>query len=562
MEGTREAPAGLRVCAAAHVLLLLAGRLAAGEARPRAGLIAPGTKWETAYYVNDSGAEGPVVLIAGGVHGNEPAGYRAAEQIRCWPIVRGRLVVVPRANVPGLEANTRDLPGKPEERADLNRNFPGPDAKRDETRGTIAGALWRFVRDTKPDWVLDLHEGYAFRVSHKPPKGRKKSAGTSLIYRGGPVLDPIARRMQEAVNATVDDPDRRFVLLRGGPAGTSLAGASTRHLGIPAMILETTFKGQPISVRTRQHRTMVNVFLRELGIIDRDCVDVMTPRAASAQLARGGATHVALYDGEGTGASRDQVAAVVDAAPDMALHHLGPADMRAPVLRQFHVVVFPGGSGSKQARAIGPEGARGVREFVREGGGFLGVCGGAFLASAHYSWSLKLIDTSVLTGAREVEGKGEKQMWYRGGAARVKMQLTEDGKALFDSIPEHVELKYQNGPIVSPKGHPGLPPYTTLAYFRSEKVLYEPQRGTMIDTPAIVSARFHRGRVMSISPHPEAAEPLHPIITASIRWAASRARPEPAPRERRPAHALPEEEPRSADPAPAAPTPVDGGPLR
>jgi hypothetical protein len=543
----------------------LAGRLAAGEAKPSSGLIAPDTKWETAYYVNDSGAEGPVVLIAGGVHGNEPAGFRAAEQIRCWPIVRGRLVVVPRANVPGLEANARDLPGEPEERADLNRDFPAPDARRDEARGTIAGALWRFVRDTKPDWILDLHEGYDFRVSHKPPKGKKKSAGTSLIYRGGPVLDPIARRMQEAVNATVDDPDRRFVLLRGGPAGTSLAGASTRHLGIPAMILETTFKGQPISVRTRQHRIMVNVFLRELGIIDRDCVDVMTPRAArlSARVrqhaqAGGGATYVALYDGAGTGASRDQVAAVVDAAPDMALHHLGPADMRAPVLRQFHVVVFPGGSGSKQARAIGPEGGRSVREFVREGGGYLGVCGGAFLASAHYSWSLKLIDTSVLTGAREVEGKGQKQMWFRGGAAPVRMQLTEDGKMLFGGVPEHVELKYQNGPIVSPKRHPGLPPYTTLAHFRSEKVLCKVQRGTMIDTPAIVSARFHGGRVMSISPHPEAAEPLHPIITASIRWAASRARPEPVPREGRPAHAPPEGGPRPADPAPAAPIPVEG----
>jgi hypothetical protein len=296
------------------------------------------------------------------------------------------------------------------------------------------------------------------------------------------------------------------------------------------------------------------VFLRDLGTIDRDCVDVMTPRATSGPDAGGGATYVALYDGAGTGASRDEIADVVDAAPDMVLHHLGPADMTEAVLRQFHVVVFPGGSGSGQARAIGPEGGRSVREFVEEGGGFLGVCGGAFLASAHYSWSLKLIDTSVLTGALEVEGKGRKQMWYRGKAARVKMQLTSEGKDLFEGIPEHVELKYQNGPIVSPKRHPGLPPYTTLAHFRSEKVLYEPQRGTMKDTPAIVSARFHEGRVMSISPHPEASEPLHPIITASIRWAASRVRPGPAARERRPVHAPPAGGPRSEDPVPAGET--------
>ncbi len=511
-------PSGIRACAAAHVLLLLASSLATAEAKLSSGILAEGTKWETTYYVRDSGVEGPAVLITGGVHGNEPAGYRAAEQVRHWPIVRGRLVVVPRANVPGLEANKRNLPGEPEDRSNLNRNFPGPDAKKDDARGTIARALWQFIRSEKPDWVLDLHEGYALRASPKPPKGKKKSTGSSLIYRRGMargVLDPIARRMQDAVNATVDDPDRRFVLLGGGPVSTGLVGASNRHLGIPGMILETTFKGQPVSLRTRQHRTMVNVFMREIGMIGRDCVDVMVPKAC------GETTCVALYDGAGTGQSRDEIADIVDAAPDMVLHHLGPADMTRTVLRRFHVVVFPGGGGSKQAAAIGAGGARSVREFVKGGGGYLGVCGGAFLASAHYSWSLELIDTKVLTGAREVEGKGKKQMWYRGKASTVKMQLTAEGKRLFEGIPEHVEIKFQNGPIVSPKHRPGLPPYTVLAHFRSEKVLYEPQRGTMVNTPAIVSGPFHRGRVMSISPHPEAAEALHPIVTASIRWLAA-----------------------------------------
>ena len=50
------------------------------------GLIAKGTEWETFYYQRDSGVKGPVVFITGGVHGNEPAGARAAEQIRHWKI--------------------------------------------------------------------------------------------------------------------------------------------------------------------------------------------------------------------------------------------------------------------------------------------------------------------------------------------------------------------------------------------------------------------------------------------------------------------------------------------
>ena len=47
------------------------------------GLIAKGTEWEIPYYQRDSGIEGPIVFITGGVHGNEPAGARAAEPTRC-----------------------------------------------------------------------------------------------------------------------------------------------------------------------------------------------------------------------------------------------------------------------------------------------------------------------------------------------------------------------------------------------------------------------------------------------------------------------------------------------
>ena len=71
------------------------------------GVVAKGTQWETTFYRRDSGMDGPVVLVTGGIHGNEPAGARAAEQIRHWPLKKGRLIVVPRANIPGLKAGTR-----------------------------------------------------------------------------------------------------------------------------------------------------------------------------------------------------------------------------------------------------------------------------------------------------------------------------------------------------------------------------------------------------------------------------------------------------------------------
>ena len=50
-------------------------------ADPTGGLLRQGTDQETAWHRVDSGKPGPVVMIVGGLHGNEPAGARAAEQI-------------------------------------------------------------------------------------------------------------------------------------------------------------------------------------------------------------------------------------------------------------------------------------------------------------------------------------------------------------------------------------------------------------------------------------------------------------------------------------------------
>ncbi len=485
------------------------------EVSQNSGKIAKGTEWESEYYVVDSGVAGPTVLIVGGMHGNEPAGWRAAEQIRHWPIVKGKLVVVPRANAKGLAADTRYVPEQPEASRDLNRNFPEIEDSV-QPRGELAMALWKFSSQVEPDWVIDLHEGFEFNLSHSPPDGKKKSVGSSVIYRGGNEMDPLAERIIDAANATVTDADKRFSLIRRGPVETGLARACIDVLGAEALILETTFKEQPLSLRTRQHRAMVNVLLNHIGLIDRDCRGILAAPKQDGHLLIGG------FDGPGTGGSKTDLFGVIDTAADMTLHFLGGAEMRPEVLDQFDVVVFPGGSGSKQAKAISENGRAAVSGFIDAGGGYVGVCAGAYLCSSHYDWSLNLIDSSVFTGSQEIPGKGKKQMWYRGGSVDIDMQLTEAGQSIFGEVGERVMVRYHNGPIISPKADASLEDYRVLAWFRSENGLWEPQKGTMINTPAIVSGGFGEGKVISVSPHPESTEALHPIIANSIRWVAAR----------------------------------------
>lgn len=476
------------------------------------GFLGEGQPWQTPYFVIDSGVVGPTVVITGGIHGNEPAGARAAEQIRHWPIRRGRLVVVPRVNTAALDQNQRRTPDAPAEVEDLNRNFPG--TSDDSPRGEIATALWNFVTEQQPDWLFDLHEGYDFNVSHKPKPGRDKSVGSSVIFSPRQDVSPLVERMLAAANATVSDVERRFVPLSRGPKQTTLASAAIHVLNATAMTVETTFNRQRLSIRIRQHRAMMNVVLTHLEMITDDCVDVLTPPVDK----RGEHVFVALYDDEGGSLPGvENLTRVFDRDSDVTVAHLRAGEIRPDLLSQFDAVVFGGGSGSREAATIGKDGSEAVRSFVKDGGGYVGVCAGAFLCSAHYPWSLNLIDTHVFTGAREIEGEGPRQMWYRGKSSMQKMQLTQEGRRLFKGIPEHVDVRYQNGPIVSPKSFPGLKSYTPLAFFRSEEVLHPPQKGTMINTPAIVRGDFGKGRVISISPHPENSSGLETMVPTAVK---------------------------------------------
>jgi predicted deacylase len=218
----------------------------------------PGTRFATAAYIVQSETPGPTVMIVGGAHGNEPAGAHAAEIIRHWPVRKGKLVVVPRANIPALATHRRTTPGLATNLNNLNRNFPR--AGQDEpARGEQAIAIWALALEHNPDWMLDLHEGYDFNAINS------KSVGSSVIVTSDDQGKAAADLMLAAVNATISDPQLKFAR-RGPPINASLARAAGEHLKIPGMTLETTLK-QPLEKRVRQHEIMVHALLQHVGMM-------------------------------------------------------------------------------------------------------------------------------------------------------------------------------------------------------------------------------------------------------------------------------------------------------
>lgn len=220
---------------------------------------------------------------------------------------------------------------------------------------------------------------------------------------------------------------------------------------------------------------------------------------------------VALYDAEGsTGKGVPRVKELLGKEKDVELVVFKPEDIRAGKLAGFHVVMFTGGSGSKQAEAIGEDGRAKVREFVEAGGGYIGICAGAYLACSGFSWGVKVLDAKTAS-----------PKWRR-GEGNVKLELTERGREVFGAPTGQFDVRYVNGPILVPANVELLPDFEPLAFFRTELAKNDTPVGLMVNSPAIVGGNCGKGRVLVSSPHPEQTPGLEHFVPRAVRWVAVR----------------------------------------
>ncbi len=213
---------------------------------------------------------------------------------------------------------------------------------------------------------------------------------------------------------------------------------------------------------------------------------------------------VGVYEARGVGASAlDSAMAAFGASADVTAQRITPADVRAGALDELDVVLFTGGRGSIQGQLLGEAGRERVRRFVRGGGGYVGICAGAYLAIQGPAEFHKI----GIVAARNLTG----DLWRRGIApARVAPSDGTDAR----------ELHYANGPLLAREEVPGLAPFVTLATFDAD-VYWEAhgtRPGEMPGTPAVVAARYGQGRILLFSPNPT-LEPAHPeLLVRAARW--------------------------------------------
>ncbi|HYH44858.1 MAG TPA: succinylglutamate desuccinylase/aspartoacylase family protein [Thermoanaerobaculia bacterium] len=214
------------------------------------------------------GGPGPTLFVTATVHGDELNGVGILHDLlhdTRFASLRGTLIAVPIANVPGFLAQTRLLP----DRRDLNRSFPG--GRRGSLTSRLADTLFREVV-RQSDFGIDLHTAGGERSNYPQVRADLSDPGTAELARafGCPVIvdgaGPEKSLRRTAVAAGIPT-----IVYEAGSArrferpyidvGTAGIRNVLRHLGM----LEGGAVEPPLSLTIRQTRW---VRARAGGILD------------------------------------------------------------------------------------------------------------------------------------------------------------------------------------------------------------------------------------------------------------------------------------------------------
>jgi len=220
---------------------------------------------------------------------------------------------------------------------------------------------------------------------------------------------------------------------------------------------------------------------------------------------------VAVYDhSDGSASGPKNLKRILVEENGFETTRVSPQEIRDGVLRDFDVLIMPGGSGSKQSRMLEEKGREVVKKFVEEGGGYVGICAGSYLASSHYSWSLGLINAKVW----------DRSHWAR-GTGDISLNISPAGCQVLDVEEGELQCYYGQGPLLVPDNKPSLPGYEVLASYGTEIAKKGAPQGAMVGTHAIVRTMYGEGRVICFSPHPEKTGGPNSIMAEGVRWAGS-----------------------------------------
>lgn len=220
---------------------------------------------------------GKTMLIIGGMQGDEPGGYLAADLYVEMTLRKGNLIVVPRANFCSILLNVRGVNG------DMNRKFA--QVSPEDRDLMIIQKLKELIAES--DVLLNLHDGSGFYSPvWQSEKRNPLRYGQSVIadcerfvsqkYHTEINVGEIARAVCEQVNREIDNPDHHFHFNNHQTAAPdsphkeqrkSATYFAMKQIEIPAFGIETSKEIPSARDRVRYQSMVINAFMQQFGIV-------------------------------------------------------------------------------------------------------------------------------------------------------------------------------------------------------------------------------------------------------------------------------------------------------
>ena len=232
-----------------------------------------------------------------------------------------------------------------------------------------------------------------------------------------------------------------------------------------------------------------------LQFICNGCTTVK-PLAASPAAAK--KVKIGLFvDNGASGNGVLHLASLIAHSPQTELVLIMASDIRSGKLKDIDVLVMPGGGSRKQCNAIGNEHLEKVREFLRNGGGYVGTCAGMFNVLA---CRMKLLPF-------------DRHLNAGGSTAFVSVEITPEAAKILDLKPGTRVVRYSGGPVSyklenSKSEGKGI----SLGAFKSSVSRNKEQEGKFIGSPAWVYGTYGKGKVIATSFHPEYWDSTHDMM--------------------------------------------------
>jgi len=266
------------------------------------------TDYELNIYRINGKIPGKTILIIGGIQGDEPGGFLSADLYADMELVRGNLIVVPRANYYSIILNRRQV------NEDMNRKFSGSSRKNYEAQ--VVSILKQLISES--DCLLNLHDGSGFyRDTWQNEMKNPKRYGQSIIMdcenysdpgRGNIIaLGKLARNAISKINEHIDNPDHLFHINNHRTRASDSLHPEQRksatyyalyECGIPAFGIESS-KSLPLETRIYHHNLAINAFMEMFNIIPEvPGIGLSTPQMKYAVVKINDSSPVVVANGE------------------------------------------------------------------------------------------------------------------------------------------------------------------------------------------------------------------------------------------------------------------------